>query len=175
MWRAVMILCLMAMSLVGGAASASDWLYEEGEDDPFKGGRQRVAITFAANGFMFGFRCTKAADIAMLAVSPEEAKPEHGPQISRARFNIMVIVDDDAKRVLPANVDVTLTGNNYRWTAELSDVASVLSRVASAKRRVAVGVEFIGGSLVWSEVFSVAGSRRTLQPMIDACGNPSKS
>lgn len=161
------------MYVLAGALWASpcsaEWIHEKGEVDPFKGGAEQTAAAIEISGFMAAFRCAQGSDLEMVFVAPEKPDPNMLKMLSLAPMKLMVIVDDDPKVVLSAVVGSTLDGSAYRLASDGADVATLVHKVANAKRRLALAGA-VGDKIAWSHVFSVAGSRRAIQPLIEGCG-----
>lgn len=168
---------LMALLLTAGVAVGSahaQWVYQRGEDDPFKGGAEHIALAISGDGFMAGFRCTSPADATLMLITQEKPKGPELLALAVAKVRLLVIVDAAAKIVIPADIEVTPDGERFRVAGTGSLVAEVAHAAAAAKQRVALAGE-IEGRIAWSKAFPVQGSRRALQPLLDGCKLPPPS
>lgn len=161
--------------MLGGSclprSAAAQWVYDQGEDDPFAGGVTHMAITASNLGELIVFRCTGASDISLLYVSIEKPDPAHKSVVGIVPMQLHVIVDDEPKREFDAKIDVTPDGDKYRVTAEDADLADLVTLVAKAKRRFAVAV-MMGGIRMYSAAVGVRGSRAAIGKLAVGCKLP---
>lgn len=169
------VLRVFMLTMAGLFACASDaaaqWMYDRGEDDPFAGGAQHMAMALSSLGEMVGFRCTKLEDLALLYVSIEKPDPESMRIVLAMPVKIMVIVDDEPKREYSGDVDVTPDGSRYRFTTVDKDLADLADLAAGAKRRFAIAVEMMGKRL-YSTAVGVQGSRLAISKLTSGCKLP---
>lgn len=159
------------LSLAASTERASaQWMHDKGEDDPFAGGEQHLALALSSSGEMIGFRCTKEADLALLFVSIEKPEPEHIRLFSMLPAKLRVIVDDEEPESFPASIDVTPDGGRYRFTAE-GGLVSLVRAAQSAKRRFAVAAE-VNDERIYSAAVSVRGSGRAIGKLAEGCKLP---
>lgn len=149
----------------------AQWLHQQGEDDPFAGGRQQLAITVSSMGVLAAFRCTSADDLSLLFVSTEKPDEDTREIAAKLPTKLLVIVDDEPKTELDASVDTTPQGDRFRFTATGEGIAVLARKTAAAKRRFAVAVELLGQRLS-SQAFGVSGSRRAIEALIRGCRLP---
>lgn len=159
---------LLALS----SSAKAQWLHTTGDEDPFKKGREHLAVTMRA-GEMVGFRCTTKDDIALVFVPGERPKPSDATTMAAIKLlpvKLLVIIDDGEKLELDAAIDETPSGESYRYTATGDQLHKVAQAVAGARRRFAVAIEFMD-QVLGSRVFGVAGSQRAVGGLIKGC-NP---
>jgi hypothetical protein len=149
----------------------AQWIHQQGEDDPFAGGRQQLAVTVSGAGMLSAFRCTSEKDLALLFVTSEKPDAETRGILSKVPIKLLVIVDDDPKLTLDAELDTTPDGDRYRFTATSEQIVAIARRTAAAKRRFAVAVEILGQRLS-SQAFGTSGSRRAIEALIRGCRLP---
>ena len=147
--------------------SRADWISHT-QEDPFRG-NETLAVT-SDGAFTLGFACTKASDLMMIFVVPEKHQERHADFLNAA-FRILVIVDDMPKVELVARAQVVPKNGWYRFVSDVGAVTGVVHAVATAKRRVAVAVEFMG-ELGHTKQFSVSGSGRALGKLTSGCKLP---
>lgn len=157
---------MLAMSSLPAAAQ---WFHEQGEDDPFAGGAEHLAMTASRVGEIVGFRCTTDRNLAFLFVSIEKPQTEHLAAMSLLTARLLVIVDDAPKVEFVAFIDATPDGDRYRFTALSRELADLAAKAAAAKRRLAVAVE-IEGKRLYSAAVGVRGSRAAISKLQAGCG-----
>lgn len=169
-----MTTAMAALFLVCDPAHA-EWVSTKGNDDPFKGGAEYVALAIEGLGKgMAAFRCTRKLDLTLMLVTTEKPTNEVLRRLDEFRdVKILVIVDDDPRIVLPATLGATPDNERLRFEAQGSTVATVLHAAAAAKRRFAIAAE-LNGKIVTSESFGINGSRRALAPLIEGCSIPER-
>ena len=163
-WTAAAAMAALAIAAPASAA----WLHKKGNDDPFKSGAEHIAFASEFDGYAAAFRCTSRDDLTLMFIVPEKPEPSHLALASALPNKLLDIVDDGEKIGFGAGLETTPDLTNYRVAASDSEVASIAHAVASARRRFALAGE-LNGKVVWSKAFSVGGSRRALQPLIDGC------
>lgn len=160
-------LALASLLWATGPARAQ-WVHTLGEDNPFQGGRTHLAMTFDFSGFAAMFRCTSAQDLALLLITPEKPQPDQLRAVRQMPAEMLVIVDQNPRRRLDAEVDATPNWDNYRMTAMGPDVAVLLHQASAGRQRIALAGQ-LAGKPIWTQAFGLAGSRRALQPLISGC------
>lgn len=166
-WAVVATLALSCSK----SASATVWLHTKGEDNPFTGGAEQVAVAVEDSGFSLGFRCTTATDLAFMLVVPERPVLGNLAVLGATNVEMHVIVDDAEAVEMPASIAMTPDGENFRAEALGEPVSHLPRSVADAKRRVAVAVKW-GDEILWTRAFNVRGSRRAIKPLISGCNIP---
>lgn len=147
--------------------AAAQWFHTAGEEDPFKKGRQHIAMA-SELGETTGFRCSSKDDLALLLIVSDKPKAEDLAVLRLAKANLLVIVDNSDKVALPARIEATPDGNHLRFVAEGDEVSAVAKAAAAAKRRFAVAVEFMG-QMLSSRAFGVRGSGRAVGALVSGC------
>lgn len=160
----------VALALSASAASAQ-WIHTQGEDDPFAGGAQHMAMTASEMGEILGFRCTNATDLSLLYVSIEKPQAEHRALLGVIPLQLLVIVDNEPVRSFEAKIDTTPDGDRYRVTAVGKDLSALARATAGAKRRFAVAVQ-MNGERMYSAAVGVRGSTNAINKLARGCNLP---
>jgi hypothetical protein len=153
------------------AAAHAQWMHTEGEDDPFAGGAQHMAMAMTAMGEILGFRCNSVANLSLVYVSIEKPAQEHLSVVGLLKPQLLVIVDSEPVQTFQATMDVTPDGDRYRVVAEDSDLTVLLRQTAAAKKRFAVAVQ-MGGQRMYSAAVNVRGSRSAISALASGCRLP---
>ena len=168
-WVAALVgIALMALSSGGAHAQ---WFYDQGEDDPFAGGSQHLAMSLARSGELIGFRCTSADDLVLLFVSNEKPDPQQMAAMMLMPAKLLVIVDDASQQEFDASIEVTADGDRYRFSGEGDGLADVARAASAAKKRFAVAAEMMGKRM-YSAAVNVRGSGRAIGQLVKGCGLP---
>lgn len=157
-----------ALALACAAPAHAQWLHQKGEDDPFKGGAEQFAMSISVTGQMAVFRCATSDDLQLMLVTIEAPTDMATLMLAMSKARLLVVVDNDQKMALPAEVEITPDQQRYRVAASGVAVRDVLLRVATAKQRFALAGE-VADKVVWSQTFGVQNSKRAVQPLIDGC------
>jgi hypothetical protein len=152
---------------VGAMPAAADWFHKADADNPFEGGVPHLAMAADFDGMAVGFRCT-SGDWKLMFLVPEKPDPASSASAKGMPAKLLVIVDDEPKVTLPAEVEIAPTGEQYRITSDAPGIATLARSTAAARRRFAIAVEMFG-KLTYSKAFDVVGSRRALGPLIADC------
>lgn len=172
MFHALRLLAVLGFLASSAAdADATVWLHTKGEDNPFAGGVQHIAVGAKDNGYSLGFRCSSASDLALVLLVPERPEASHLEFIRTLSIGLHVIIDDASPDVFDASIDVVPDGSRYIAVSEDPSVGALLHDVANAKRRVAIAAKF-NEQVIWTSVFTVRGSRRAIEPLISNCRLP---
>lgn len=160
-----------ALAVLGASSAAAQWIHEQGEDDPFAGGAQHMALTVSSLGEGVIFRCTSQGDLALLYISLEKPDAAEAKIFAKMPAKLLVIVDDDPKQEYAAMIDTTPDGGRYRFTAVSPDLAPLARRAATAKKRLAIAVELLG-KRVYSAAVNVRGSKVAIGRLANGCKLP---
>jgi|GEM_PF-7129516 len=164
-WRFASVLAV----LISAKSADAAWFHTKGNDDPFKGGAEHIAMAVELDGFSAGFRCTSLDDLTLLFIVPEKPEPEHLTLAKALPIKLLVIIDDGGKIELDAALETTPDRTSYRVASSDERVAEIARSAASARRRFALAAETLG-KIMWSKSFNVSGSTRALKPLIAGCG-----
>lgn len=160
----ILIAAALALAAMAGPAGAQ-WIAQR-DDDPFAGGKTALAMAMNGSGYVFGFRCTSAGELAVIYATGEAATADTIKAFAVIKPQIMLIVDDGSRKAIDAEAD--LVDGKVRLFSTADGVDAWAREVAASKRRVAVAIDFLGK--VWhSTQFGVAGSGRAIRQMADAC------
>jgi len=168
--RFVVVFGLLAMAAVATAAPAmAQWIFRgtNTEEDPFLA-TQSMAMA-VRDGVVIGFRCSSTDNLALVFVTIE--RPAGGPATQITAMmpaKLLVIVDDNERVKLDAEIDTTPGGDRYRVTATGDDVLPVMRAVSTGRRRFAVAVELFG-NITHSKTFPLGGSGAAVRRLADMC------
>jgi hypothetical protein len=139
-----------------------------GSDNPF-GDALNVAAA-RKEGHDIAFRCSTKDDLSLLYILPEKGRDND----DLANLNLvaspklLVIIDDQPKVSLSAEVDLSRS-SNYRVAVEDADeVLPVLVAAMNAKRRFAVANEIMG-KVVYHKTYNVQNLKASLQKLVKLC------
>jgi hypothetical protein len=160
----IAITILITMLLA--SAAHAQWVVTK-EDDAFEGDLH-IAGAFEGLGYGVGFRCRDGQAPDLVFMTPEDADAAALQGMAMLGPRILVVIDDDAKVGLGADLDVNAVTGRLMASSSDPNVASLLFRARSAKRRFAVALE-VAGKLFHSKSFSAKGSGRALGSLAQSC------
>jgi len=164
------ILAVLAVCLSAGAAQA-DWTSKK-EINDFDRSVVAFAVASSDNGNILGVRCdgSRPEAVKIVFVTPERARDD-GSGLNILRPKLSLIVDGGDRIDLPAGFDVVDIGLVSRVRVVAEGVASLdaAEKIARAKRRIAVAVEFLGETH-YPSVVGVHGSSRHIAGVLKSCG-----
>ena len=159
---------IAVLSVAWACPASAQWVHSKGEDNPFAGGSTQLAMSVGFSGFALAFRCTSTKDLSILLITPEKPRADQVAAIRSLPIEMLVIVDQQPKVAIDAEIDTTPDGDNYRVTAMGPNVVRLLNAAAEGSSRIAVAGQ-VGGKVIWTHSFGLSGSRRALQPLITGC------
>ena len=152
------------------APACAEWVHTT-EDDPFTDSPVQLSAAIDTSGYFGGFRCTTAADLALVFVTVEEVGNDGAADLLAALpVKVLVIVDDAPKVELDAKVEPTPDGKKYRVIAQGDDkLTGLLKATLAAKKRFAISQEILG-KRYHTHSFNARGSSKALEKLVAACG-----
>ncbi len=161
----------LGMVLFMAAPASAEWLYQQSED-PFNGDLSTAYVASPGEEYGFGFRCRMDDEAEVIYLTPELISQADVSALVKVDLRLLVIIDDEPRVQLRARADVTDNGTRLGFVSEDVAVESVLRRLMTAKRRLAVGVEIEKSEVIHTKVLDVERSSETLSRLLQACGIP---
>lgn len=162
---------LAVAALCSSFSSAGAGWINDTKEDAFNGDLY-IAMNVSTPGYGLGFRCSNSSDLVLVFITPERADDQTTKLLELLDPKLLVIVDKGEPASFTASVTVPGVGigePRLMFSSEDDGVRALLQAVMSAKRRVAVAVEWFDQKL-HSTVFDVAGSKRALGKLVAECG-----
>jgi hypothetical protein len=147
--------------------ASAEWLHQV-NDDPFQG-KQQLAFGTDPSGFSVALRCTNAEDLTLVFISREKVDLSLVRLANRLGPHLGVVVDDQPKVELAAQMYPSPDGEHLKLEASSPDVAKVAAVAARANRRIALA-GMLNGKIANSHSFDATGSATVIGATLEACG-----
>lgn len=151
-----------AIAAFCASAASAQWFHEE-SGGAFTDTPLQIAGV-SVGRYTFGARCTRADDLVLLYITPEQMTSSAARQLTALGPVLLVRVDDDAVLELDAQIDVSGTQAGF---VAIPD-PELITALAAARGRIAVAAR-LAGELFHEQEFGVARSGQTLGLLRENC------